>query len=183
MFVVCDSFFPFAMLWLGRCVFVVVIILYKTVFMPSRVFKGLMKRRVWACMHILRLCLKTIKSKFSIYHNYITNHTGKSESGASEIDGEMAVLVDSEKYFTGKKKKKTRKQNKPKKRIILHDFNAFIIFFVFIYLNKTFFNPVLGLSCTSGVRGHNKMAPSKKKHASSQPRIIPGGFAGITWQN
>lgn len=34
-------------------------------------------------------------------------------------------------------------------------------------------------SCTSGVKGHAKMAPSKKKHARNQPYCLPGGFTGI----
>lgn len=32
---------------------------------------------------------------------------------------------------------------------------------------------------TSGVKGHTKMAPSKKKHARNQACSIPGGFTGI----
>lgn len=35
-------------------------------------------------------------------------------------------------------------------------------------------------SCTSGVKGHTKMAPSKKKHAKNQASVIPGGFTGIS---
>lgn len=31
---------------------------------------------------------------------------------------------------------------------------------------------------TSGVKGHTKMAPSKKKHARNQACSIPGGFTG-----
>lgn len=32
---------------------------------------------------------------------------------------------------------------------------------------------------TSGLKGHTKMAPSKKKHATSSACVIPGGFTGI----
>lgn len=50
-------------------------------------------------------------------------------------------------------------------------------------IKKTNFNPVLiRFMFTSGVKGQTKMAPSKKKHASSQPCIIPGGFTGIVRQ-
>lgn len=35
------------------------------------------------------------------------------------------------------------------------------------------------ISCTSGVKGHGKMAPSKKKHAVNQSYSLPGGFTGI----
>ncbi|XP_029294008.1 ribosomal RNA-processing protein 7 homolog A [Cottoperca gobio] len=42
------------------------------------------------------------------------------------------------------------------------------------------FTAYLGFTCTSGVKVHTKMAPSKKKHASNQPCVIPGGFTVLS---
>lgn len=39
------------------------------------------------------------------------------------------------------------------------------------------------VSSTSGVKGHTKMAPSKRKHATSSACVIPGGFTGIAFRN
>lgn len=35
------------------------------------------------------------------------------------------------------------------------------------------------VSSTSGLKGHTKMAPSERKHASSSACVIPGDFTGI----